>query len=118
LRAFAGFFTVPPVDGVHVHPAWSMERAEVEVFSQQTNAWVIRTPGRQYPAMVVQGDSFSSYFTLAQSILDRARTGGDEELTGLAEELRDLVWGRLQHYEAVLHQHGLDLPYNRVAWPE
>ena len=95
------------------------DRAEVEVFSQATNAWVIRTPGRQYPAVVVQGDSLSQLFALAQSVLERARTCGraDAELAAEAEELRDLLWGRVQQYEATLAAHGMTLPYARTTWP-
>lgn len=96
-----------------------MERVEVEAYSQGVNAWIVRTPGRQYPAAVVQGDSLSVLFGLAQSVLDRTRACacGDEELVGEAEELRDQLWGRLQQYEVVLREHGFDLPYNRTAWP-
>jgi hypothetical protein len=94
-----------------------MDREEVEVLSRKTNAWVIRTPGRQYPALVIQGDSFSALFALAQAIADRARANGDDALVMDAVELRDLVWGRLQQYEEVLQQHGIALPYNRQEWP-
>ena len=96
-----------------------MERKEVEVFSQATNAWVIRTPGREFPAAVIQGDSLSILFNAAQSVLDRARACGcaDSELVGEAEELRDLLWGQLRHYEGVLQQNGIETPYNRVLWP-
>jgi hypothetical protein len=95
------------------------ERAEVEVFSHAVNAWIVRTPGRQYPAALVQGDSLSHLFALAQSVLERARACGcgDEELAGEAEELRDLLWGRVQQYEAALQAHGLTLPYQRTVWP-
>ena len=97
----------------------AMKRVEVEAFSQDVNSWVVRTPGRQYPAVVVQGDSLSVLFSLAQSVLERAQTCAcnDEKLVGEAEELRDQLWGRLQQYEAVLREHGFELPYNRTHWP-
>jgi uncharacterized protein DUF6959 len=97
----------------------AMERIEVEVYSQAVNAWLIRTPGRDFPAHVVQGDSLSQLFALAQSILDRARTCSsiDPELAEEAEELRDQLWGRVQHYEDVLGQAGFTLPYVRQVWP-
>ena len=34
-----------------------MERVEVELFSDGSNDAVVRMPGRQFPGMVVQGDS-------------------------------------------------------------
>jgi hypothetical protein len=96
-----------------------MERVEVEAYSQAVNAWIIRTPGRQFPAHVVQGDSFSQLFGRAQSILERARACQceDKELVAEAEELRDMLWGRIQHYETVLREAGFTLPYDRLAWP-
>ena len=97
-----------------------MERVEVETYSQTVNGWIIRTPGRQFPAHVVQGDAFSHFFALAQSVLERARACecADEELRGEAEELRDLLWGRMQHYETTLREAGFQLPYERLAWPK
>ena len=97
-----------------------MERVEVEVYSHAVNALILRTPGRQFPAHVVQGDSFHQLFVLAQSLLERARACGcaDPELEGEAEELRDQLWGRVQHYEEVLSQAGFTLPYVRQAWPK
>ena len=95
-----------------------MQRVEVEAYSQAVNAWVVRTPGRQFPALVVQGDSFSHLFALAQSILDRAREARcDDELVDDAEELRDSLWDRLQHYEETLRIGGFPLPYDRAHWP-
>ena len=96
-----------------------MERVEVESYAQDVNAWVVRTPGRKFPALVVQGDSFNGVFGLAQSILDRARSCScpDKELVGEAEELRDQLWARLTHYEDVLRASGFALPYSRKEWP-
>src|SRR3954471_519641 len=97
-----------------------MERVEVEAYSQGVNGWIVRTPGRQFPAVVIQGDSLSILFSLAQSVLERARqcSCADDELTEEAEELRDHLWGRLHHYEEVLREHELALPYNRTMWPK
>ena len=97
-----------------------MALVEIEVLSQETNAWVVQTPGRQFPAAVVQGDSLSILFNRAQSVLERARTCEcpDDELVQEAEELRDLLWARVQHYEATLRAHGITLPYDRTRWPE
>ena len=99
-----------------------MERAEqeqVEVYSRDTNAWIVRTPGRQYPALVVQGDSFSTFVALAESILARARACGcaDTELVEEAEELRELLSARLSHYATALGRYGFDVPFGRGAPP-
>jgi len=95
-----------------------MERVEVETYSQATNAWVVRTPGRKFPALVVQGDSFSTLFSRARCVLERARACKceDPELLGEAQELCQLLWNSLRHYEETLHTNGFDLPYTRTAW--
>ena len=97
-----------------------MQRVEVESYSENANAGIIRTPGRQFPAHVVQGDSFSHFFALAQSVLERARACdcADEELRDEAEELRDLLWGRMQHYEDTLRAAGFERPHERHTWPK
>jgi hypothetical protein len=90
-----------------------MDQVLVESLSKSLNAWVIRTPGREFPALVVQGDAYSQLLGLAQSILDRARAERaiNKELIDEAEELRDMLRGRLEHYELTLRDHGLPLPY-------
>jgi hypothetical protein len=92
-----------------------VDRAEVEVFSSDTNHWVIRTPGRAFPAVVVQGDSLSILARRAEEILHglRAISSIDSEVVDHAEMLCDLLQERLDHYEAVLHKHGIELPYRR-----
>ena len=94
-----------------------MERVEVEAYSQDTNGWIVRTPGRKFPALVIQGDSLSALFVKARAVLERARDkSNDQELIDDSEELCDLLWSRLRHYEETLRANGIELPYSRVAW--
>ena len=95
----------------------AVDRVEVETYSQEVNAWIVRTPGRQCPAVVVQGDQLHQLYALAQSALERARQGANAELVEETEELRDQLWSRLQQYEEVLQAHGFRLPYSRSVWP-
>jgi hypothetical protein len=95
-------------------------RAEVEVFRSDVNGWVIRTPGRAYPAAVIQGDSLSILFDEAQKLLDDLRdiSGIDPHVIEDARGHRDKIWRRLLHYETALEEHGINLPYNRHRWPK
>ena len=95
-----------------------MEHVEVEAYSQATNAWIIRTPGRKFPALVIQGDSFSILFNQARAVLNRVRACrcDDPELVGEAEELCEHLWNTLRHYEDTLGANGFALPYSRIAW--
>ena len=94
-------------------PVRPPERVEVEVYSRAVNAWVIRTPGRQYPAAVIQGASLGQLCALAERALERARAAGgrlDEEALDELEELRDLLSGRLRNYEDALRGHRFGAP--------
>jgi len=88
-----------------------MKRVEVEVFSDDTNQWIVRSPGRQLPALVVQGDSFSILRGLARDVAKLAAVHENAELSDAADELLGKLESRLAHYEAVLHAHGIRLPY-------
>lgn len=92
-----------------------MEIKELEVFSEASNYGVVRMPGRQYPGCVVQGDSLSILLSYAESIRSRLAGTHDQELIDVADELVELLAGRLDHYEAVLTRHGMSLPYSRKA---
>ena len=96
-----------------------VSRAEVEVFSSDVNSWVIRTPGRAFPATVIQGDTLFILFDEAQNLLDELRglSGIAPRLVEEAREHRDKIWQRLLHYETVLERHGIKLPYNRHRFP-
>ena len=50
---------------------------EIEVVADSPNHCVVRTPGRQHPALVVQGDAFHSIVTDVESLAGKlaAATG-------------------------------------------
>jgi hypothetical protein len=90
----------------------------VEVFSDATNAWVVRTPGRRFPALVIQGDTLSTIHDDVLSVkaaLDEGRQSDvREEIDWLEERLR----GYLAYYQDVLDKRGCELPYaNRREAP-
>ncbi len=88
-----------------------MKRVELEVFSDEGNHWIVRSAGRQFPALVIQGDSFNSLRVAVRRISQRAAVIGDEALIDEAAGLLQRFDERLAHYEAVLREHDLDLPY-------
>ncbi len=88
-----------------------MERIEFEVFSHAVNAAVVRMPTRRFPGVVIQGDSLHNLYNLADTIVQLASPHNNEDLSGEAEGLRELLAGYVTLYEAVLKEHGLDLPY-------
>ncbi len=85
----------------------------VEIYSDESNFAVVRQPGRQYPGSLVQGDTLAMLVRVAEEA-SKALNNGDLALAKEAiEEISSLLAERLNHYEGVLKEHGLDLPYVR-----
>lgn len=88
-----------------------MVRKELDVLCEDSNYAVVRMPGRNYPGVVIQGDSFANLVGLARELISELERRSHEEAKEIAEELFDLLAGRQQHYEQVLLQEGIELPY-------
>lgn len=90
-----------------------MEIKEIEVFSEMSNYAIVRMPGRHFPGCVIQGDSLSVLLNNAEEVCSLAMRTGNEDLISEADALRESIEDRLDYYESVLREHGLDLPYFR-----
>ncbi|TVT33087.1 hypothetical protein FNH05_27375 [Amycolatopsis rhizosphaerae] len=93
-----------------------MERIEVDLFTDQGNCAIVRLPARQFPGVLVQGDSLSILEADARQLANRLAalddTLLDHELIDQAQDLADELSGLLKHYETTLQRHGIPLPYN------
>lgn len=89
------------------------KRIEVEVYSEAVNHWVVRTPGRQFPSLVVQGDTFHGLYAELRNLTNQLGASPhidpelQEEAASIAESLRE----RLLDYERVITAAGFQLPY-------
>jgi hypothetical protein len=83
----------------------------VKMLSDASNYVVLHTPGREYPGLVLQGDSLRRLARLAEQVYALARQSGNATLQEEAEDLRDELKDRALFYEKVLDEHGLALPY-------
>jgi hypothetical protein len=90
-----------------------MEKITVELFANIVNNVVLRTPGRKFPGVVIQGDSLSILYNLAEEVCRLAQDTQSKELQAAACELADLLAARLKVYEEVLAEHNIKLPYFR-----
>jgi len=70
----------------------------------------------QLTSPATQGDSLSHLYHLACKIEDTLQHSADEEVRGDALELRELLEGRLRHYDQVLQQKGMSRPYPEPKW--
>ena len=92
-----------------------MYTATVEIFSDQTNAVVVRHPGRRFPGVLVQGDSLYILCCQADAACAGAKSSLDSESYGELNDLRNKLWGYLNHYKSVLGEHQLPLPFSESA---
>jgi hypothetical protein len=89
-----------------------MEELTLEVYSTRTNCAVVRPPGRRFPGVVIQGDSLSILCGEVNQIAIALRASNvDDEARAVMQEVLDRLVTWLLHYQEVLQQHGLQLPY-------
>jgi hypothetical protein len=87
---------------------------QVEIYSDETNAAVLRHPGRQFPGVLIQGDTLYTLCHSADAICTAARANLDSQLYGELNELRNRLRALLSHYKVVLGDHDIPLPFSEV----
>ncbi|WP_296612656.1 hypothetical protein [Sphingomonas sp.] len=87
-----------------------MRSEQVEIFSDQTNAAVMRHPGRRFPGLLIQGDTLAGLCRIADEACREVGRGAP----GFAEvnEIRNALRGLLDHYKRTLDEHGMPLPFS------
>jgi hypothetical protein len=88
-----------------------VESVEVEVFTDGSNNAVVRMPGRQFPGVLIQGDSLSSLRFEVAEIRDACRAGDVTEALEAAEFLLEDLDAILLRYTDALERHGLRKPF-------
>jgi hypothetical protein len=87
---------------------------QVELLSNANNAPVLRIPMRQYPGVLVQGDTLNSWGSLVKQALRMLQeTPNLDEAVETLEELRKLLEARIVIYEEALQYYGMVLPYTK-----
>lgn len=90
----------------------SMREEKVEIYSDLTNAAVLRHPDRRFPGVLVQGDTLSSLCKDADELCQKIGRGS--ELFEDANILRNQLQSFLAHYKSTLLEHDIPLPFNDV----
>jgi hypothetical protein len=92
-----------------------MRVESVEIYSDTSNAAIMRHPGRRFPGTLVQGDTMHSWCTTLDSICENARGKLDEDTYVELNEHRNRMWSLLAHYKQVLGEHDMPLPFSEVG---
>jgi predicted RNase H-like HicB family nuclease len=88
-----------------------MRIENVEIYSDRSNAAVMRHPGRRFPGMLVQGDALSELCRQADLACAEAEGVLSEDGYGELDDLREKLRAWLDEYTQVLQAHGLPLPF-------
>jgi uncharacterized protein DUF6959 len=92
-----------------------MHIESVEIYSDQTNAAIMRHPNRHFPGVLVQGDSLHALCVRADEICAAAKADLDSDAYSELNGLRNTLWGYLNHYKVVLGEHQIELPFSDGA---
>lgn len=94
-----------------------MTTITLNILSEQSNHAVVQIPGRRFPGSVIQGDSLAILCDEAKSISARLKelACADEELLRIAQEHQEKLLTRLLHYQNILAERGIPLPYSKAA---
>jgi hypothetical protein len=95
---------------VHIEP--------VEIYSDATNAAIMRHPGRKFPGLLVQGDTLSNLSHRASEVYERLGQTVDEESRWALFVLCDDLRSFLSHYKNTLEGHGINLPFHNGIPPK
>ena len=88
-----------------------MKLVPLDVYSAERDLAIVTPPGRRFPGIVIQGDTLHEMFVAAGKAEELARRTGDRELAGWTLKLSEEI-GRLHaHYERVMVEHRVRLPY-------
>jgi uncharacterized iron-regulated protein len=92
-----------------------MRVEQVEIYSDTTNAAVMRPPARRFPGSLMQGDSLYILCALADEACRRAKEEGCDRTFSELNDLRNKLWDRLNDYKQVLAEHNIFLPFSEQS---
>lgn len=88
-----------------------MHVEEVEIYSDASNAAIMRHPGRRFPGLLVQGDTLYTLFRQAEEVCAAASGKLTEDEYDELDQLRERLRTFVDHYKNVLHAHQIKLPF-------
>jgi len=89
-----------------------MHTATVEIYSDTSNAAVLRHPDRRFPGVLIQGDTLHSLCLAADAACQNAKTHFSQDAYGDLNDLRNHLRTLLVHYKSVLGEHKIPLPFS------
>ncbi|MEU9113610.1 hypothetical protein AB0D04_17985 [Streptomyces sp. NPDC048483] len=88
-----------------------MERVEAELFTAGSNDAVVRLPGRNFPGVLIQGDTLSILRTDVAELVELCAAGNLEGARHVASLLHADLGEKLLRYTDALEAHGIRRPF-------
>ena len=89
-----------------------MKITEVEIYSDTTNQAVVRHPDRNYPGILIQGDTLYSMCRDLDEACKELKAGNVSDAYEEINDVRNGLWEELNHYKVVLGEHEIELPFS------
>jgi hypothetical protein len=87
----------------------------VEIYSDASNAAVMRHPERRFPGVLVQGDTLYGLCQTLDVVCEEAQGTLSEDGYAKLNAARNHLWSLMLHYKGVLAEHHLPLPFVETA---
>ncbi len=85
---------------------------QFEVFSDASNAIVARHESRNFPGILVQGDTLSTFVDDLDELIHSCDEASIQETLEIARNLRERFAELLEFYERILTENEISLPYS------
>jgi hypothetical protein len=92
----------------------TMHVEQIEIYSDTTNAAILRHPGRRFPGVLVQGDTLWTLCYRIDAACAHLRGQLDPQGFDELNEVRNALWSFLTHYKIVLGEHNIPLPFSEI----
>jgi hypothetical protein len=83
----------------------------VEIYSDASNAAVLRHPQRNHPGILVQGDTLNGLCDSLGRVIEQSKASASEETLLEMQDVHEHLCTLLSHYRKVLQEHGMSLPF-------
>ncbi|WP_447746855.1 DUF6959 family protein [Variovorax boronicumulans] len=90
---------------------------KLELLGRPVNFAVVQLPERNYPGVVIQGDTLNGLVRRLEEMKDLVKSNQLEDLTTEIEEMREQLSAARDYYEATCAERGIELPYPRTTAP-
>lgn len=87
---------------------------DAKLFGPSKNFAVVQMSGRNFPGVIVQGDTLHSFVIRLLEMQNLLKIGDLEELAGEIENFKEELSEALANYEAVCFERHLELPYPKT----